>query len=151
MHHIVQANIARMRAALDDPVMAGFVERLEPLNALADASPGFVWRLQTEAGDATEIEVFGDERVLFNMSVWESIEALESYVYKSGHVNAVQKRSEWFERPTRSPFVLWWVEAGTIPTIQDGKSRLEKLWEHGPTGEAFTFRHRFDPESVTES
>lgn len=150
MHHIVQANIARMRAALDDPVMAGFVERLEPLNALADSSPGFVWRLQTEAGDATEIEVFDDERVLFNMSVWESIEALEAYVYKSNHVNAVKRRTEWFERPTKSPFVLWWVEAGTIPTIQEAKARLENLWENGPTGEAFTFRHRFEPESVTE-
>lgn len=140
-----------MRAALDDPLMAGFVERLEPLNALADASPGFVWRLQTEAGDATEIEVFGDELVLFNMSVWESIEALDSYVYKSNHLNAVQKRSEWFERPTRSPFVLWWVQAGTIPTIEEGKARLEKLWENGPTAAAFTFRHRFDPEPITES
>lgn len=145
MHHIVQANIARMRAPLEDPLMAGFVERLEPLNALADESPGFVWRLQTEEGDATEIDVFGDELVLFNMSVWESIGALESYVYKSNHVQAVQKRSEWFERPTRSPFVLWWIPAGTLPTIEDGKARLERLWSEGPTAAAFTFRHRFDP------
>ena len=144
MPHIVQANIARMRAPLDDPLMAGFAERLEPLNALADASPGFVWRLQTEEGDATEIDVFGDELVLFNMSVWESIEALESYVYKSNHVNAVQKRAEWFERPTKSPLVLWWIEAGQIPTIEEGKARLEQLWADGPTAHAFTFRQRFD-------
>jgi len=143
--HIVQANIAQMRAPLDDPMMAGFDERLEPLNALADESPGFVWRLQTEEGDATEIDVFGDELVLFNMSVWESIDALESYVYNSNHVNAVQKRAEWFERPTKSPFVLWWIEAGEIPTIEEGKARLEKLWSDGPTADAFTFRHRFDP------
>jgi len=143
--HIVQANIAQMRAPLDDPMMAGFNERLEPLNALADESPGFVWRLQTEEGDATEIDVFGDELVLFNMSVWESIDALESYVYNSNHVNAVQKRAEWFERPTKSPFVLWWIEAGEIPTIEEGKARLEKLWSDGPTADAFTFRHRFDP------
>lgn len=145
MPHIVQANIAQMRAPLDDPMMAGFNERLEPLNALADESPGFVWRLQTEEGDATEIDVFGDELVLFNMSVWESIDALESYVYKSNHVNAVQKRAEWFERPAKSPFVLWWIEAGEIPTIEEGKARLEKLWSDGPTADAFTFRHRFDP------
>lgn len=145
MHHIVQANIAHMRAPLDDPAMAGFVERLEPLNALADTSPGFVWRLQTEEGDATEIDVFGDELVLFNMSVWESVEALETYVYKSHHVNAVQKRTKWFERPEKSPLVLWWIEAGTLPTIEEGKARLEKLWADGPTAEAFTFRHRFDP------
>lgn len=145
MPHIVQANIAQMRAPLDDPMMAGFNERLEPLNALADESPGFVWRLQTEEGDATEIDVFGDELVLFNMSVWESVDALESYVYKSNHVNAVQKRAEWFERPAKSPFVLWWIEAGEIPTIEEGKARLEKLWSDGPTADAFTFRHRFDP------
>jgi len=134
-----------MRAPLDDPAMAGFAERLEPLNALADTSPGFVWRLQTEEGDATEIDVFGDELVLFNMSVWESVEALESYVYKSQHVKAVQKRSEWFERPKKSPLVLWWIEAGMLPTIEEGKARLENLWADGPTAEAFTFRHRFDP------
>lgn len=145
MPHIVQANVAHMRAPLDDPIMAGFAERLEPLNALADASPGFVWRLQTEEGDATEIDVFGDELVLFNMSVWESIEALESYVYKSNHVNAVQKRAEWFDRPTKSPLVLWWIEAGELPTIEEGKARLEKLWSDGPTADAFTFRHRFEP------
>ena len=145
MPRIVQANIAQMRAPLDDPMMAGFNERLEPLNALADESPGFVWRLQTEEGDATEIDVFGDELVLFNMSVWESIDALESYVYNSNHVNAVQKRAEWFERPTKSPFVLWWIKAGEIPTIEEGKARLEKLWSDGPTADAFTFRHRFDP------
>ena len=134
-----------MRAPLDDPLMAGFVARLEPLNALADASPGFVWRLQTEAGDATEIDVFGDELILFNMSVWESIEALESYVYMSNHVQAVQQRSDWFERPKRSPFVLWWIEEGCKPTIEEGKARLEKLWADGPTPHAFTFRRRFDP------
>ena len=145
MPHIVQANIAQMRAPLDDPMMAGFNERLEPLNALADESPGFVWRLRTEEGDATEIDVFGDELVLFNMSVWESIDALESYVYNSNHVSAVQKRAEWFERHTKSPFVLWWIEAGEIPTIEEGKARLEKLWSDGPTADAFTFRHRFDP------
>ena len=137
-----------MRAPLDDPLMAGFVAQLEPLNALADESPGFVWRLPTEEGDATEIDVFGDELVLFNMSVWESIEALQSYVYKSDHVRAVQSRSDWFERPTRSPLVLWWIEEGRIPTIEEGRARLEKLWANGPTPDAFTFRHRFDPPSA---
>lgn len=134
-----------MRAPLDDPAMAGFAERLEPLNALADSSPGFVWRLQTEEGDATEIDVFGNELVLFNMSVWESIEALETYVYRSDHVNAVQKRSDWFERPTKPPLVLWWIAAGEIPTIEEGKARLERLWADGPGVDAFTFRHRFEP------
>ena len=151
MPHIVQANVARMRAPLDDPIMAGFVESLEPLNALADASPGFVWRLQTEEGNATEIDVFGDELILFNMSVWESIEALEAYVYRSDHVNAVRQRSEWFERPDKSPLVLWWVEEGHIPSIEEGKARLEKLWADGPTAEAFTFRTRFETVGLSDS
>ena len=125
--------------------MVGFVSRLEPLNALADASPGFVWRLQTEEGDATEIDVFGDALFLFNMSVWESIQALEAYVYKSGHVGAVQRRTQWFEKPSKSPFVLWWIEAGHLPSIEEGKERLELLWERGPTRDAFTFARRFDP------
>ena len=143
-YHVAQANIARMRAPLDDPLMEGFVSRLEPLNALADISPGFVWRLQTDDGDATAIQIFGDELILFNLSVWESIEALEAYVYQTAHVGAIQKRADWFERPTRSPFVLWWIDAGHIPTEAEAKERLEMLWEHGPTADAFTFRKRFD-------
>ena len=142
--HLAQANIARMRAPQDDPLMEGFVSRLEPLNALADSSPGFVWRLQTDEGDATSLRVFDDELILFNLTVWESIEALESYVYRTQHVGAVQKRAEWFERPTKSPFVLWWIKAGHIPTEQEGKKRLEMLWENGPTASAFTFRTRFE-------
>ena len=144
---LAQANIARMRAPLDDPLMQGFVARLEPLNALADSSPGFVWRLQTEEGNATAVQVFDDELVLFNLSVWESIEALESYVYKTNHVGAVQKRAQWFERPSRSPLVLWWIEAGHLPTDAEAKARFELLWENGPSPAAFTFRKRFDPGS----
>lgn len=144
-YHLAQANIARMRAPLDDPIMEGFTSRLEPLNALADSSPGFVWRLQTDEGDATSLRVFDDELTLFNLTVWESIEALESYVYKTSHVGAVQKRAEWFERPSKSPLVLWWIQAGHIPTEAEAKDRLEMLWENGPTAAAFTFRSRFDP------
>lgn len=142
--HLAQANIARMRAPLDDPLMEGFVARLEPLNALGDASPGFVWRLQTEDGDATALQVFDDELTLFNLTVWESIEALESYVYRSNHIGAVQKRAQWFERPSKSPLVLWWIEAGHLPTEAEAKERLEMLWENGPSPEAFTFRKRFN-------
>ena len=142
--HLAQANIARMRAPLDDPIMEGFVSRLEPLNSLADAGPGFVWRLQTDDGDATALQVFDDELILFNLTVWESKEALESYVYRTNHVGAMQKRAEWFERPSKSPFVLWWVEAGHIPTEAEAKDRLEMLWENGPSPDAFTFRAWFD-------
>lgn len=124
--------------------MAGFVSRLEPLNAMADAAPGFVWRLQTEDGDATSIRAFDDERTLFNLSVWESIEALEAYVYQSSHLAAVQQRAEWFERPSKSPLVLWWIDAGDIPTEEEAEERFEMLWNNGPTPAAFTFRARFD-------
>lgn len=133
-----------MRAPLEDPLMQGFADRLDPLNALADAAPGFVWRYQTEAGNATEVRVFDDELILFNMSVWESIEALQDYVYKSGHIEAVRKRAEWFEKPTRSPFVLWWIDALHQPTVEEAKERLEMLWRDGPTPQAFTFGSRFE-------
>ena len=132
-----------MLGPLEDPVMAGFVERLDVLNALADASPGFVWRYQTEAGNATEVRVFDDELILFNMSVWESIDALNAYVYHSDHVRAVQQRAEWFERAERSPMVLWWIQAGHIPTVEEAKGRFDLLWEYGPGPDAFTFRNRY--------
>jgi hypothetical protein len=140
---LAQANVARMRGALEDPVMAGFVARLESLNALADASPGFVWRYQTDAGDATEVRVFDDELILFNLSVWESVERLEDYVYRSNHVEALQKRAEWFERSGRAPFVLWWIEAGHIPSVEEAKARFDVLWRDGSGVFVFTFRERF--------
>ncbi len=141
--HLATSNVARMLGAIDADVMAGFVARLESLNALADASPGFVWRFQTEAGDATEVRVFDDEMILFNLSVWESVEALEDYVYRSNHVEALQKRAEWFERPTRAPLVLWWVDAGHIPSVEEAKARFDTLWQNGPSAAAFTFKERF--------
>ena len=132
-----------MRGAYGDPVMAGFVARLDPLNALADSSPGFVWRYVTPEGDSTEAEVFEDELVLFNMSVWETIETLEQYVYRSDHVKAVQQRAQWFEKPTRAPLVMWWIPAGHIPTVREAKERFDRLWTEGPTPDAFTFRNRY--------
>ncbi len=141
--HLAQVNIATARAALDDPSMAGFSSRLEPLNALADAAPGFVWRLQSEAADALAARLFDNPRLLFNLTLWESIEALAAYVYASDHVEAVKNRRDWFERPDRAPLALWWIEAGSLPSVEDAKERLEKLWSDGPTAEAFNFRHRF--------
>lgn len=142
--HLAQSNIARMRAPLDDPIMAGFVELLDPLNALADRSPGFVWRMQDEEGDATAIRVFDDELILFNMSVWESVEALQDYAYRSKHVQAVRARGDWFEPMARPNFVLWWIPAAHIPTVEEAKDRFMMLWEHGPTAGAFTFNTRFE-------
>lgn len=141
--HLAQANIARMKAPMDDPVMQGFVEQLEPLNALADGSPGFVWRMQDEKGDATAIRVFEDELILFNMSVWESIEALQAYAYQSNHVAAVRARGDWFVPMSKPNFVLWWFPSGHVPTVEEAKERFTLLWEHGPTAAGFTFHSRF--------
>ena len=149
-YHLVQSNVARMLGPIEDPVMAGFVERLEPLNALADASPGFVWRYQTDEGDATEVRVFNDELILFNMSVWESVEALENFVYRSNHVEALQKKAEWFERASRATLALWWIEIGHVPSVEEAKDRFDVLWRDGPSAEAFTFRDRFPAPDVRQ-
>jgi hypothetical protein len=138
-------NIGRLRAPVDDPLMEGFRSQLDPLNALADRSPGFVWRLQTEDGNATAIRPYADERMAINMSVWESLEALQEYVYKSGHVGPLRDRRQWFE-PIDGPILaLWWIEAGTIPTVADALERLEILKQRGPCPDAFTFRAPFPP------
>lgn len=143
IYHLAQINIAIMKAPLSDPVMAGFAEQIDAINALAEASPGFVWRLMTEEGDATALRVFEDERILLNMSVWESVEALKSYTYQSRHVLVVRRRKEWFERIETPHLALWWIPVGHIPTPEEGKARLHLLATAGPTAEAFTFQTVF--------
>ena len=142
--HIAQANIARMVAPIDDPIMAGFVAQLADMNALAERSSGFVWRLQTEDGDATAIRAFDDDRILFNMSVWETIDALFDYTYRSAHAGPLKDRKQWFAPLPGPSLVLWWVAAGTTPTVDDAKRRLEMLDRNGPSADAFTFRERFE-------
>jgi len=144
-HHIAQVNIARMKAPLDSPVMEGFVSRLAEINALADAADGFVWRLQTEAGDATYLRPYEDDRILFNLSVWTSIETLKSYVYRTAHAELLRGRRDWFEQFDRAFVALWWVPAGHIPTIDEAKARLAHFDEHGPSPVAFTFKQVFEP------
>jgi heme-degrading monooxygenase HmoA len=142
-HHLAQVNLATLRAPLDGPELAQFVARLEPINALADASPGFVWRLQTEDGDATAIRPFDDDRIMVNLSVWESFEALRAFVYASRHLEVMRHRRAWFHRMADPYLALWWVPAGTIPTVAEARERLELLARLGPTAEAFTFRSPF--------
>jgi uncharacterized protein DUF3291 len=142
--HLAQLNIGRLRAPVDDPALADFVANLDPINALADATPGFVWRLQTEDGNATAIRPFpGDDLMAINMSVWESMEALAEYVYRSGHTAFLRRRSEWFERLREVYLVLWWIPAGVLPTVEEALARLDHLRTFGPTPEAFTFRQPF--------
>lgn len=144
-YHIAQINIARLRAPLSDPMMADFVAQLARINAIADVSPGFVWRLQTDDGDATSIRVFDDDRMLVNMSVWESIDALHNYTYRSTHSGVFRQRNTWFEPLGRPALALWWVPAGTMPTPLEGLERLDMLVNLGPTATAFTFKMRFPP------
>jgi heme-degrading monooxygenase HmoA len=141
--HLAQVNIGRLRAALEDPMMEGFRSQLDPINALADRAPGFIWRLQTEDGNATAIRPFDDERMAINLSVWESLEALQQFVYASEHVAPLRGRKQWFE-PIEGPILaLWWIPAGHIPLVTEAKERLEHLKVHGPSRHAFTFRTAF--------
>jgi heme-degrading monooxygenase HmoA len=144
--HLAQVNIARLKAPLEDPLLAGFVARLDEINALADRSPGFVWRLQTSAGNATYLRPYDDDRILFNLSVWRSLEDLQAYVYKSAHVEVLRMRHEWFETFQGAYVALWWVPAGHIPSVDEARKRLAHLEANGPTPFAFTFKVRFPPD-----
>lgn len=120
------------------------------MNALADRSPGFVWRLQTEDGDATAVRGFGDDRLIVNMSVWESVDALAAFVYGGAHVEVMRRRREWFER-MRMFMCLWWITAGHRPTVAEAEERLAHLDARGPTPRAFTFRDRFPAPGATDT
>ncbi len=150
-YHLAQCNIGRLRAPLDTPQLAGFVAALAPVNALADRAPGFVWRLQTDDGDATAIRPFDDDMVAVNMSVWESMEALAAFTYSGEHRDVMRRRREWFERLSEAYLVLWWIPAGTFPTVEDARARLERLRKHGPSPDGFTFRAPFPSPDVAYS
>ena len=138
--HLAQVNVARLWEPLTSPLLADFVATLEPINALADGAPGFVWRLQTEEGDATSIQAFDDDRIIVNMSVWTALEALRGFVYRSRHAEVMRRRREWFEQMTDAFVVLWWIPAGHVPTLDEAKERLALLEADGPGPDAFTFR-----------
>jgi hypothetical protein len=143
--HLAQVNVATLLAPITSPELSGFVARLDEIDSLADGAPGFVWRLQTEDGDATAIRTFDDDRIIVNMSVWETMEALGGFVYRSRHIEVLRRRREWFARMTTPILALWWVPVGTTPTVADAKHRLELLERLGTTAEAFTFKEPFAP------
>lgn len=145
---LAQVNVARLLAPVDSPEVAEFVALLEPINQLADSSPGFVWRMQSDAGDATSIRVFDDEMIIINLTVWESIEALRAFTYSTAHVGVLRRRREWFERLATAHLAMWWVEQGHRPTAQEAQDRLERLRRDGPTPEAFTFRTPVEADAV---
>lgn len=142
---LAQVNIALPREPLDSALLADFVARLDPINALADRSPGFVWRLQSEGGDATAVRGFGDDRILVNMSTWESVEALADYVFRSAHAEVMRARRTWFVPMKESYVALWWVAAGHQPTVAEAEERVAHLRAHGPSEFAFTFKAPFPP------
>lgn len=144
---LAQLNVGRLLAPVESPEIAGFVAQLESINRLADGSPGFVWRLATEAGNATSIRPTDDDLFLINMSVWSSIEALRAFTYSTAHVEVLRQRRDWFERLASAHLVLWWVPAGHRPTIDEALDRLERLRRDGPTPAAFTFRTPFEPDA----
>ena len=145
--HLAQINVARLVAPMEDPRIDDFRLGLDRVNALAEASPGFVWRLQDDSGNATNIKPTDDPLFIVNLTVWESIEALQDFTYRTAHAELLRRRREFFEPASGRPSVcLWWIPAGTIPTVDDGLTRLAALERDGPTPFAFTFRQRFDPE-----
>jgi Domain of unknown function (DUF3291) len=146
--HLAQVNVARARGEIGDEVMAGFVARLADINALADRSPGFVWRLQTEDGDATAVRPYEDRRILINLSVWSDLASLREYVYRSDHASVMRGRRQWFERFERVYVALWWVPAGHRPSVLEAVERLEHLERHGPTPFAFSFAEPFAPDGA---
>jgi hypothetical protein len=144
-YEIAQLNIGTIRGPIDSPIMAEFVANLDRINALAERSPGFVWRLQTDEGNATAIRPFPDENIAVNLSVWRDIESLNAFVYRSAHVEIMRRRKEWFEKMSEQFLVLWWVRKGHRPTIEEAIARLAILRANGPTAEAFNFRISFPP------
>jgi hypothetical protein len=147
-HHLAQLNVGHLRKPLDAPESAGFMNGLKPINALADASPGFVWRLTDEGGeDATGLRPNGDDMIV-NLSVWESLRTLWDFAYRSDHLDFVRRRKEWFVRMEGPVAVLWWVPAGHIPPVEEALSRLAHLRDEGPGPHAFTFRQLYDAEGA---
>ena len=142
-HHLVQINVAQMKYDMMSAEMSGFTHNLVRINKLAEESPGFIWRLKDEDADAANAEqLFGNDKIV-NMSVWENVEALRQFVFYTDHINIMNQRKQWFHKIPEAYAALWWIDAGTIPTLQQAKQKLTLLEESGPIAEAFTFKRLF--------
>jgi Domain of unknown function (DUF3291) len=142
--HLAQLNISRMLSdTINDPIMAEFVAQLDTINTLGESSKGFVWRLKDEAGDATNIKLFEDERIIVNLTVWESLEDLMNFAFKTAHATVMKDRAKWFEKFGKPSTVLWYIEECHVPTPQEARERLEYLQSNGASEYAFDFKNRF--------
>jgi hypothetical protein len=151
-YQLAQLNIGVIRGPIDGPVMAEFVANLDRINALAERTPGFVWRFQTEEGNATAVRPYPeDENIAVNLSVWKDVDCLRRFVFQSDHVEIMRRRREWFVPMDKAFLVLWWVPKGHIPTVEEAKAKLEVLRRKGPTAEAFTFRQAYPAPDAAES
>ena len=145
---LAQLNIALAKYPLDAPEIKEFVDNLDLVNGIAESSEGFIWRLKDEAGDATNIKLFDDPNMIINMSVWESVDTLKNFMFRTHHRDFMRRKSEWFHRLAEDTYVLWWVEDGHIPTTEEALARLDHLRQHGDTPHAFTFKTNFTPMDI---
>jgi hypothetical protein len=148
MFHLAQVNIGIAKGEMDSEVMKVFADNLDPINAIAEASKGFVWRLKDDGGNATDIVFADTPNELVNMSVWESVDALKNFMFKTHHIDFLKRKKEWFETPTEATYVLWWVPVGHIPSIEEAKQKLALIRKHGEIAEAFSFKKVFSAPLV---
>ena len=148
--HLAQLNIGKTRFDLESDEMAEFVNNLEPINAIAESSPGYIWRLKDDSGDATNIEVENNPDLIVNMSLWDNVESLKNFMFKTHHIDFLKRKKEWFVPTTEASYVLWWVQEGHIPTVQEAMEKLEYLRQKGETPEAFSFKREFAKPDLTQ-
>lgn len=139
--HLAQVNISKLLEPIDSPLLADFVAQLDEINALAEQSKGFVWRLKGENENATALRVFEDDMIIINMSVWETIEDLKDFAFKTAHAMVMKDRNKWFEKPKDAALALWWIPTGHTPTPQEARERLESINKNDSTSFAFTFKN----------
>lgn len=147
-YHIAQYNLARMRASLGDPIMAEFAANMQRIDEIGEHAPGFVWIFKDDDDKVLSLRPYDDDLIIVNLTVWETIDALFEFTYRSEHTDFFRRRLEWFSKTPPPVFVLWWIEAGQIPTIEQATLRLDYLRQHGPTPYAFTFKKRFTAEDA---
>jgi hypothetical protein len=142
---IAQLNIARFEMPQEHPSNSDFINSLDRVNEIAESQPGFVWRFTGDGNNALDVQAFDDPDIAVNMSVWTDLDALGAFVYRNEeHLALMRRRREWFDN-IKFHLVLWWIEEGHIPTLDEAKRRLETLVKHGPSNDAFTFREPYPP------